>query len=115
MGTEELNGLGMKRRHFLTAMAASSSLGLSLFGKKASAAVFNDLKYGPLRNDPAGKLMLPEGFSYHLFSEAGEVMDDGFLVPGAQDGMAAFAGPGGKTYLVRNHELRPGDQRPTPF
>ena len=32
-------------------------------------------------------------------------MDDGFLVPGGHDGMAAFPGPDGKTILVRNHEL----------
>ncbi|MDE0506416.1 MAG: DUF839 domain-containing protein, partial [Candidatus Poribacteria bacterium] len=39
------------------------------------------------------------------FSTTGETMDDGFLVPGGHDGMAAFPGPDGKTILVRNHEL----------
>ena len=37
-------------------------------------------------------------------------MDDGFLVPGTHDGMAAFPGPDGKTVLVRNHELGIGPQ-----
>ncbi len=32
-------------------------------------------------------------------------MDDGLRIPGRCDGMGAFAGPDGKTILVRNHEL----------
>ena len=36
-------------------------------------------------------------------------MDDGLLVPGQHDGMAAFAGPEGRTILVRNHELDYGE------
>lgn len=39
-------------------------------------------------------------------------MSDGFLVPGAADGMAAFPGPNGKTILVRNHELSSAEQGP---
>jgi secreted PhoX family phosphatase len=64
--------------------------------------------YGELVPDPAGLLDLPKGFRYQVISSAGETMNDGLLVPGAHDGMAAFAGPGGKTILVRNHELSPG-------
>ena len=63
---------------------------------------------GPLVADPQGILDLPEGFTYTLFSLSGEIMDDGFLVPGRHDGMAAFEGPDGKTILVRNHENLPG-------
>ena len=37
-------------------------------------------------------------------------MDDGLFTPGAADGMCAFPGPGGKTILVRNHELDVGDR-----
>lgn len=40
-----------------------------------------------------------------MLSKTGATMDDGLLVPAAHDGMAAFPGPGGKTLLVRNHEL----------
>jgi secreted PhoX family phosphatase len=40
-------------------------------------------------------------------------MDDGLVVPGAPDGMAAFPGPYGLTVLIRNHELSPED--PGPF
>jgi len=61
--------------------------------------------YGPLIPDPNKLLDLPERFTYTVVSRAGERMDDGFLVPGKPDGMATFPGPGGKTILVRNHEL----------
>lgn len=62
-----------------------------------------------LVTDPAGQLDLPEGFSYRLFSHVGEAMDDGLVVPGLHDGMAAFAGSNGRTVLVRNHELSSGE------
>ena len=58
-----------------------------------------------LREDEFGIIDLPAGFRYTIFSEAGTRMDDGLLVPGKHDGMGAFAGPDGKTILVRNHEL----------
>ena len=61
--------------------------------------------YGPLLSDPRGVLDLPAGFSYTQFSSWGEEMTDGLRVPAGHDGMAAFAGPGRKTTLVRNHEL----------
>jgi uncharacterized protein len=61
--------------------------------------------YGPLVEDPEGLIDLPDGFSYTVFSRTGETMDDGLLVPGAHDGMAALAGPDGLTLIVRNHEL----------
>lgn len=71
--------------------------------------------FGPLRPDPAGLLELPKGFAYTTFSHAGEELDDGLLVPGMHDGMAAFAGPGGRTLLVRNHELQSGWMAASPF
>src|SRR5690606_19608185 len=55
--------------------------------------------------DPEGVFDLPSGFSYRVISKWGERMDDGLLVPAQHDGMAAFAGPGGLTILVRNHEV----------
>ena len=54
--------------------------------------------YGGFRSDPAGVLDLPLGFKYHTFSKTGETMDDGFLVPGGHDGMAAFPGPNGRNH-----------------
>ncbi|MEW6272198.1 MAG: alkaline phosphatase PhoX [Thermodesulfobacteriota bacterium] len=63
------------------------------------------LRPGPLRRDPNGLLDLPTGFSYRVVSRTGDAMGDGLRVPGAADGMGAFAGPDGKTIVVRNHEL----------
>jgi secreted PhoX family phosphatase len=50
-------------------------------------------------------MTLPEGFEYSVVSYRDQVMRDGNVVPGAADGMAAFQGPHGTIYLVRNHEL----------
>ena len=63
--------------------------------------------YGPLLADPQGILNLPAGFQYQIISRKGETMDDGLLVPGASDGMAAFAGRNGRVIVVRNHENSP--------
>ncbi len=71
--------------------------------------------YGRLQSDPLGRMRLPKGFSYKVFSQAGETMDDGFIVPGAHDGMDAFPGPNGLTLLVRNHEMKPLDSSDNPF
>lgn len=62
-----------------------------------------------LKVDPDGILSLPPDFRYTAFSRTGERMDDGLMVPAAHDGMAAFPGPDGRTLLVRNHELTPGE------
>ena len=69
--------------------------------------------FGPLVPDTNGLLDLPAGFSYRVVSRTGDEMDDGLLVSAAPDGMAAFAGPGGLTVVVRNHETMPG--MPGPF
>ena len=97
------------RRSFLrTAGAVSLGFtGLQHFvcGMSQTYAAEASLGYGKLLDDPEGVLRLPAGFNYHAFSHVGEPMDDGFLVPGKHDGMAAFEGPEGKTIVVRNHEL----------
>ncbi|MHC5062551.1 MAG: alkaline phosphatase PhoX [Planctomycetota bacterium] len=61
--------------------------------------------YGPLLTDPEGIFDLPLNFSYRILSATGDRMSDKLQVPGAPDGMAAFAGPRGRVILVRNHEL----------
>lgn len=71
--------------------------------------------YGPLMRDPAGILDLPKGFRYTVVSRKGEVMDDGFRVPGKHDGMATFSRPDGLTVVVRNHELDHDDVDLGPF
>ena len=70
---------------------------------------------GPLVPDPAGVIDLPSGWSYHVVSRASDEMDDGLLVPGKHDGMAAFPGPRGTTVLVRNHEISPAHETIGPF
>lgn len=103
------------RRIFLK-QAAAVSLGFrgleTLFHKTAYAGVpATEIPagYGALQRDPHRILDLPEGFRYRVVSWAGDRMDDGLLVPGDPDGMAAFAGPDGLTVLIRNHELSPDE------
>ena len=80
-----------------------------------AAAPSSSVGYGALQLDAQGLLKVPAGFSYKIFSRTGEIMPDGFLVPGAHDGMAAFAGPDGLTMLVRNHELESEHLDRSPF
>ena len=68
-----------------------------------NTATLNNPLMGDLRN--RALLAVPQGFDYWVISPVGETMSDGFLVPGAHDGMATFGGPQSNTYLVRNHEL----------
>ncbi|WP_250292245.1 alkaline phosphatase PhoX [Streptomyces atroolivaceus] len=63
--------------------------------------------YGPLLPDPDGLLDLPKGFRYRVLSREGDPLSSGEgPVPSNHDGMAAFAGRGGRVHLVRNHENR---------
>ena len=71
--------------------------------------------YGALIRDPNNLIDLPKGFSYRVISRFGNIMDDGYLVPSAGDGMGAFAAGKGKVALVRNHELNIRDARFGPF
>lgn len=71
--------------------------------------------YGPLIRDPNNLIDLPKGFSYRVISRLGNIMDDGYLVPNAADGMGAFDLGKGKVALVRNHELSHADLRFGPF
>lgn len=80
--------------------------GVDLLAAGASAAE----GYGPLLDDPAGLIDLPQGFACRVVARAGEEMDDGLLVPGMPDAMGAFEGPDGTVLLVCNHEcLRMSD------
>jgi len=99
------------RRHLLRSAGASA---LALSGLRHADAEARTGKprrgegLGPLLPDPEGLFELPEGFSYHAFSLAGERMNDGLLVPPRHDGMACFAGRNGQVILVRNHEMPGG-------
>ena len=87
------------RRHFLQCIAAAAA---AMPG--CSSTIIRD---GELRSDRKRILKLREGLSYQIVSEAGDKMSDGLVVPGAHDGMAAFAGDNGQVILVCNHELGP--------
>lgn len=112
------------RREFLQSATAVGlgfvGLRQLLGGSPAHAMGLDDkptvMGFGPLRDDPNKLLDLPQGFSYKVISTVGETMSDALLVPGQPDGMAAFAGPDGKTLLLRNHELLEVEARPlSPF
>ncbi|MDP7274604.1 MAG: DUF839 domain-containing protein [Planctomycetaceae bacterium] len=113
---------GMTRRAMLSrwGMVSASAVtagftGLQLFHR--SPRLTTDpvgVGYGDLVDDPRRMIDLPRGFSYSIISTVGDNMDDGLVVPGAPDGMAAFAGPDGLTVIVRNHELNP-DHSQGPF
>ncbi len=110
--------MNMNRRHFLKTCSVVSVgfMGLSQFAcaplLRRPAGELSGVGYGPLQPDPKGLLDLPAGFSYRIISRVGDAMDDGFLVPGAPDGMATFPGPEGLTILIRNHELKPDGAGP---
>ncbi len=92
------------RRHFLRHSAAVTVGFLGLDRHLAGAAPRLQ-SWGPLKTDPHRIIDLPEGFRYVVLSRTGDRMDDGFLVPGQFDGMAAFPADDGKVVLVRNHEI----------
>lgn len=89
-------------------MYSAAFLGLrTLVGRSLGAVepVVGPRGFGPLQGGPGAVLHLPAGFRATIFSRTGETMDDGLLVPGKHDGMAAFPGPDGRVLLVRNHEI----------
>lgn len=100
----------ISRRRFIES-AAAISLGFTGLGCTRTDANATDIDpdfgFGPLLDDPDGIIALPRGFSYRIFSRAGETMSDGLFVPVRHDGMATFPGPDGMTLLVRNHEIGP--------
>ena len=100
---------------FLGLSACSANQSLSKSPSKAGPTNTVAEGYGPLFPDAKGALRLPKGFSYQVISKAGELMDDGFYVPGAHDGMGAFPGPNGLTILIRNHEMSPGSKKEDAF
>ena len=100
-------------------MAGAVTLGFATLRQFPALAAIEDSKgYGPLLPDPNGIFDLPRGFSYRVISRAGQTMNDGLIVPGRQDGMAAFPGPNQTTILVRNHEIEAPTKKldsPHPF
>jgi secreted PhoX family phosphatase len=92
----------INRRRFLQCLAAAAAS--PPIARSARAGEFG---FGPLEPDPGKLLDLPEGFSYRVVSKSGDTMNDGFKVPPAHDGMAAFPGSDGRVVLICNHEMPP--------
>jgi secreted PhoX family phosphatase len=92
----------LSRRSFLTNVAATSIAYAGLLGCATRGFSLRSLE---LRPDPARIFDLAPGLTYRIVSRTGDPMTDGFLTPGAPDGMAAFPDVDGRIRLVRNHEL----------
>lgn len=103
----------ISRRTFAAGLAASAFAGLARV--PAIAAAPTAPGYGPLSEDPAGLIDLPQGFSYRVISQLGDAMDDGFVVGDRADGMGCFAIDRRRVALVRNHELQVKHQKAGPF
>jgi len=107
----------LDRRKFLagTATAATATaLGAAGAGPFAGflagpAAAAPQPTLGPVPDARDGivRLHLPPGFQYRSFhdTETPVTLDDGTVLPGRHDGMAAFRGRHGRVVLVRNHEV----------
>lgn len=96
--------MALTRRKLLLGSAAMAGAAVPLhrvFRRPRGGSV---ARFGPLEPDPAGVLDLPRGFSYRVVQRSGEVMSDGYVVPGSFDGMGCFPGPNGTIVLMRNHE-----------
>ena len=106
----------ISRRTFLRRTAAVSAgfAGLRelswVYGAEPPEQIFDSLQ-----KDPNGLLELPPGFGYRVISRVEERMADGFLVPWAPDGMAAFPASNGKTLLLCNSEASPSDEKDGPM
>lgn len=114
--------MSLSRRRFLGTAAATASAfaGLAALtgctGRQERNYLNQVRGFGALKRDRRGLFDLPDGFSYVTFSETGQIMDDGLLIPGDHDGMACFAGATrDSVILVRNHELNPGEVEKSPF
>jgi secreted PhoX family phosphatase len=98
------------RRRFIQGIVAAAAMP-SLSNSSTSSGAAGS----KLRADSGKILDLPPGFDYHIISRAGERMSDGFFVPRAHDGMAAFAADDGRIKLIRNHEMNSGWTKGSPF
>lgn len=105
------------RRDFIRSAGIYSTafLGLRALARQPLSAANAVSGLGALVEGTGKDILLPPGFSYTTFSPTGAEMDDGLLVPGRHDGMAAFAGPDGLTLLVRNHENESAWVNESPF
>jgi hypothetical protein len=102
----------INRRQFVKLLAVAAAGPANVMAKGKPSVVSG---FGPLRPDADRIIDLPAGFACTVVSRKGEEMDDGLLVPGLQDGMAAFAGDDCQVILVCNHEIHPYEVADSPF
>jgi hypothetical protein len=104
------------RRRFIAGSAAAVAGGTALAGPfagylagPAGAGSQPSPVLGPVPDERDGivRLWLPDGFRYRSFHDTEQtvILDDGTVLPGRHDGMAAFRGRDGNVVLVRNHEV----------
>jgi secreted PhoX family phosphatase len=115
---------GLSRRSVLERSAAGVGIALTggftgLFGSEAAAHRGRHPRppvgYGPLVDDPGGRLSLPDGFSYEIVAESGvTTLETGEPTPSDPDGTASFPRRHGGTVLVNNHELDGSEAFPVP-
>ncbi len=92
------------------------SLGFIGLNHLALSSCKNDMVgMGSLNYREGDVLSLPEGFTAKIISRKGDLMDDGFLTPGAFDGMGVFKFDKDRLILIRNHELTAGSFGSGPF
>jgi len=108
------------RREFITkaGLLSTAFLGLqriSLADTKLLGGMSTCLGYGRLVTDADRIFDLPKGFSYRVIAQTGEVLDNGFLLPGDPDGMAAFPTSDGRVAVICNHELSAEQINMSPF
>jgi secreted PhoX family phosphatase len=113
---------GLSRRTMLTRSATGLGIALTgslngLFGTASAAhGPRSAAGYGPLVDDPAGLLSLPEGFSYKIVAQSGVTrLESGHPTPSDPDGTAAFVRRGSRgSVLVNNHEVSGTEPFPVP-
>ncbi|MCM4157936.1 alkaline phosphatase PhoX [Gramella sp. AN32] len=116
---EELKKLDFKpnRRSFIKNITLTS-FGFAIFTRCSCLDLLNEknISFDSIPPDPNNYLGLPPGFSYKIISKSGDIMDDGFFVPGRADGMGTFQGDViNKVVIVRNHENSPRPHKNSPF
>ena len=104
------------RRTFLKGAAASAGVaalsggpfqGFVSLANAAKPPSHRDLRATADLRDGVVRLWLPEEFQYRSFHDTTNpvVLTDSSVLPGRHDGMAAFAGAGSNSILIRNHEV----------
>jgi uncharacterized protein len=115
MKNRAIPGGGLSRRRFLGESTLVTMAFAGLRNAFSSNSASKTAEARKLETDFYGILDLPPGFSYDIFSEAGDRMDDGLLVPGKHDGMGLFEAGNGRVILVRNHEMEAAATEHSPF